>query len=417
MRGRCERTLQLPPHYTIAEEGRAQIIIPRLELYRRPDGVEEPAWAPVFYNPRMVFNRDLSVLTLAAYSETLSPKPVVRVADLLSATGVRAIRYSLEVPRVEKAFAVDRDEEAYRIIRENIRLNNLEDKIVPLKDDANLAALRLKYEYIEPILFTDVDPYGSPAPFLENALRLIGHRGMIAMTATDLAPLTGGRPKVAWRRYFAKLKRGIDGRELGIRTLIAIAARKAAMLEKAVKPILSYYADHYIRVYLLVERGASKADRAMENIGMLYADPYTGYSTTGDLGETPVNPVSGKRLTPVGPLWVSSIGDPELVADMKELLRKTYSYLETRNRIQTLISTLEYEYKIEKPPISVPILGRVLGGQIPPINMLVEELKNLGYMAVRSHIDPQLIRTNAPFREVVDVAATVLHYRSHRASA
>ncbi len=48
----------------ITREGKAYILAPRKELFTRPDGIFEPAWAPIFYNPVMMDNRSLTVLSL-----------------------------------------------------------------------------------------------------------------------------------------------------------------------------------------------------------------------------------------------------------------------------------------------------------------------------------------------------------------
>ncbi|RLF76380.1 tRNA (guanine(10)-N(2))-dimethyltransferase, partial [Thermococci archaeon] len=63
-------------------EGKARILVPKAaRIYD----------APVFYNPAMAFNRDISVLAL----KVIKPEEAL---DALSATGVRGIRYALETP-------------------------------------------------------------------------------------------------------------------------------------------------------------------------------------------------------------------------------------------------------------------------------------------------------------------------------
>ena len=84
--------------YIVINEGKARLKVPNPRKYVRPDGVYEPSWAPVFYNPRQVFNRDISTLALKVLVKTF-PHPV-KVLDALAGTGVRAIRYALEVPEV-----------------------------------------------------------------------------------------------------------------------------------------------------------------------------------------------------------------------------------------------------------------------------------------------------------------------------
>jgi len=48
----------------LIKEGLATLVIPRLDYYRRVDGVVEPAWMPVFYNPQAVLSRDFTSMFL-----------------------------------------------------------------------------------------------------------------------------------------------------------------------------------------------------------------------------------------------------------------------------------------------------------------------------------------------------------------
>lgn len=88
------------------KEGLARILVPKAErIYD----------APVFYNPVMSLNRDISVLAV----KVLGPK---RVLDALSATGIRGIRYALETP-AEEVWLNDISEEAYGLMKKNASLN------------------------------------------------------------------------------------------------------------------------------------------------------------------------------------------------------------------------------------------------------------------------------------------------------
>ncbi len=89
------------------KEGLARILVPKAErIYDAP---------PVFYNPIMSLNRDISVLAV----KVLGPKGVL---DALSATGIRGIRYALETP-AEEVWLNDINEEAYGLMKKNVGLN------------------------------------------------------------------------------------------------------------------------------------------------------------------------------------------------------------------------------------------------------------------------------------------------------
>lgn len=90
----------------------------------------------VFYNPVQEFNRDLSVLVISEFLKNHHRQEGAKIVECLSATGLRSIRYALEVPNVSKIVANDIDPVAVDLIRQNIALNNVGELITPNNADA-----------------------------------------------------------------------------------------------------------------------------------------------------------------------------------------------------------------------------------------------------------------------------------------
>ena len=61
------------------------------------------------------------------------------ILDALSASGLRSLRYALEVPLAGRITANDISEDAYRSICSNISVNRVEDKVSPSLKDARYA--------------------------------------------------------------------------------------------------------------------------------------------------------------------------------------------------------------------------------------------------------------------------------------
>ncbi len=57
------------PNETL-KEGKVTVLVPKLAAYVKDPSDYAPSKAPVFYNPVMEFNRDLSVLAVQAYQRT-----------------------------------------------------------------------------------------------------------------------------------------------------------------------------------------------------------------------------------------------------------------------------------------------------------------------------------------------------------
>ena len=150
----------------------------------------------VFYNPKMKMNRDISVIALNVFQGTRDRDIVV--GDMLSATGIRGIRYCLECKNIKSIIFNDLNPNAIKLINENITLNKIKNATV-LSLDACEALSRYKFL----IDYVDIDPFGSPIQFLDSAARAVSNKGLLGVTATDTAPLSGTYPRAALRKYGA----------------------------------------------------------------------------------------------------------------------------------------------------------------------------------------------------------------------
>jgi tRNA (guanine26-N2/guanine27-N2)-dimethyltransferase len=377
--------------FVVIREGDALLEIPDIELARAPHGFE-PAWLPVFYNPRMEFNRDVSVLALATYIKQLAPHKPIYAVDALSGTGVRAIRYALEVSDINVVHANDIDPLAYDLIKENVRINNLKEKIVVHNEDANTLLINLHRK--EPLLFIDIDPFGSPAPFTQTALHATGHRGLAAFTATDLAVLEGSKSRAARRKYWVHVVKTPESKEIGLRVLLGYIARTAAFNDKRITPLLSFHSGHYYRVFVLVERGARKADKMLEeDVGYLYYCPRS--RRTQYNGECPL----GEKSLAIGPLWVGKLNDADFISNVLRELETEYDKLENKNKIYSFLQLLLTESMVCEKCVfyRLDIIASTLKRNMPKINTVIERLQELGYKATRTHLHPVGIRTDAPY--------------------
>lgn len=381
------------PGQAVVREGKALVYLPRVEdaVYK---GSLEPSWLRVFYNPRMTLNRDLSVAALQAYIDLYAPHKPVNVVEPLTATGVRPVRYALEVEGVGFIYASDIDREAVRLAKLNAESNGASNVLL-FHSDARALLYKLK-TLRTPILVVDIDPFGSPAPFLQAALEALGDRGMIAATATDLAVLEGSKSRAAYRKYWARIVRVPPSKEIAVRVLLGYMARVAASLDKSLHPLLSYYEGHYIRVYALVERGARAADKMLgEHVGYAYHCDDKGY--TG-LVEPPCD-----NAREIGPLWTGGLWD-------KRYLERVYHEASRRRYLQSRDSLLKLlDIIIEEAEVDgfihqrIDALASALRTSMPKRRRLLEALRSMGYNAVRTHFTPVGFRSNAPIEALTRV--------------
>ncbi len=344
------------------------------------------------------------MIVLEAYKRKLSPVPEFHVVEPLTATGVRAVRYAVESPPGGKILAGDIDECAVLLAKANAKLNNVNEKVTVKQGDAGILLLNSPNILGRAPLYIDIDPFGSPAHYLQPAFHVIGIGGIVAATATDLAVLEGSKPRAAIRRYMSRILKVPESKEIGLRVLIAYSARVAASMDKWIKPLLAYYADHYYRVYFQVGRGAKKADSMLEReIGTAYYCPLEKRTYLTD------SPPACKRSAQpieIGPIWRGNLNDINFILNIKSILNE-FNYLETMDRIQRLIEKLECEASLEnKLHLKVEQAASYARSSMPSINTLMSKLASKGYKVCRSHYGPTSIRTNAPYSEVVRLILT-----------
>jgi len=110
----------------------------------------------------------------------------------------------------------------------------------------------------------DVDPFGSPAPFVDAACRSASK--MLCVTATDTAPLSGAHFSAGVRRYSALPMNTEYHAETGIRILIGTIIRELVKYDKSATPVLAHATEHYYRAYLLLDRGAELANACVRSM-------------------------------------------------------------------------------------------------------------------------------------------------------
>lgn len=387
------------PDYVVTLEGKIRLKIPNPAKYLRRDGVYEPSWAPVFYNPKQVLNRDISVLALSISSD--GAEPPIRVIDPLAGTGVRALRYVKEVDKVEVAYVNDISEESYRIILENVKINDLKNRVKVFRTDANALMYMLK-SLGKTFFFVDIDPYGSPAPFIDAGLWVVRNRGVLGVTATDTAPLSGTKWRAGSRRYDARIRRFDVPHYLGLRILLGYIARRAACRDRHIDPLITFVDGHYYRALMRVTRGASEADTMLEeNIGYLLYCSKCGNREISSDGCERACPICGGTMTPLGPLWTGKLVNKDFLRVMKERLNEQFTYLQTHDKIEKLVDQLLIEGEMILKH-SIATAAKYLRINMPKTADVINCLNNLGYRAVKSYYCGHCVSTDAPWKDFLE---------------
>jgi tRNA (guanine26-N2/guanine27-N2)-dimethyltransferase len=339
----------------------------------------------VFYNPVMKVNRDITILLLRQF-------PPMNLCDPLAASGIRSIRFAREL-KYKSITANDLSPRAVVLIKKNMRLNKVKFKVYNC--DANLFLLNSSgFDYI------DIDPFGTSNAYLDAAIKRISRKGILAVTNTDTAALTGTYPKACARKYWSMPKRDYMMHETGLRILIRKIQLVGMQYEKALWPIFSYFKNHYFRIFFQCLKGKELCDGIAEQHGM---------------------------FNDAGPLWLGKLWDGKLVNKIyatliknpkndnslenteynnKKLIKKKIKIINNNQNKNELLKFL----KIIKDESKISAVGFYDMHQIAKNNKLrtmmrkedvIRKIKNKGFKASDTHFSGTGVRTNIPYNKLV----------------
>ncbi len=357
------------PEGVVIHEGSTDILVPETHSSGGPGKIQ----GGVFFNEQMAFNRDISVMLLRAVGRDLT------VADAMTATGSRAVRIANEVKGTEVT-ANDYSADAIPYIDANIRLNGLTNCRASNKD-LHILFTEQSFDYV------DLDPFGSPMPFMQSAIRGCRKKGIMAVTATDTAPLAGAHAPKCRRRYQSEPVRGYMCHEGGLRILMSSLARELAKFDRGMKPLLSFYADHYLRTYVQIEEGAESADRMLDQLGYMEYDM--------DTMERSVS----KHYDPVhklGPFWLGPLHDQEFVSRMDP------SGMATEKRCRKYLDLWTGELDSEVFVYDMSELSSHIKMSPPKLADFIEVLRSNG-KASFTHMAPTSFKTDLPLEQIIEL--------------
>ncbi|XP_014813499.1 PREDICTED: tRNA (guanine(26)-N(2))-dimethyltransferase [Calidris pugnax] len=181
----------------------------------------------------------------------------LRVLEALAASGLRSIRFAKEVPGLRAVVANDFSARAVELMKRNVAFNGVGDLVAPNMADARMLMHQSKAER-EPFDVIDLDPYGSPAPFLDAAVQAVSEGGLLCVTCTDMGVMAGNSAETCYSKYGAVSLKGKFCHEMALRIILHSLDARANVYQRFILPLLSVSADFYIRVFVRVFTGQAK---------------------------------------------------------------------------------------------------------------------------------------------------------------
>jgi len=331
-----------------------------------------------FYNPRMVLCRDIGV----AMTKALDIRDYL---DALSASGIRGMRVACEAG-TEKVTLNDFDPRAVQLMQRNVARNKLDCTIT--EKNANVL---MHQEHFQAI---DLDPFGSPSPYLTAACR--SARSYLFITATDTAPLCGAHLNSGIRKYMARPLRTDYHREMGARILIGLAARELARWDKGTETLLTHVTDHYVRIYLRVIKGAAAADRSLQSMGYVeHCNSCGSFALLQEPRPAGICPHCRSSTTLAGPLWLGGIQEPSVIT-------KALEGDDLADRAKKILAAclMEVDVPMYYDHHRICEKLKITAGKIDDV---ILRLRSLGHKASRTHFTGLGIKTDATLAQVEEI--------------
>ena len=378
----------------IVTEGKVKVLVPKLTAFRKQPSDYAPSKAPVFYNPVMELNRDIAVLAFQTYQRMVNRE--ISICEPLTSSGIRGVRFATEIHGVKEVLISDINEGAFKLAKHNVHLNQLQERITVKYTDANCllschGAPKKRFDIV------DLDPFGSPVPYLDSAIRALRNNSLLAVTATDLAPLCGVHAKACVRKYGGKPLRTEYCHELAVRLLTGCVATLAAKHDIGIRVAFNHSTDHYIRVYAEIAYGAKKADESVKNLGcVLHCFNCLHRETAKDPFAKRVEncPECGSKMDYAGPLWLERIFDKQFC----ELMAKENTRTAFRNsgKIAKLLSLAKEEAEAPATYYVIDKISEKLALPVPSVDVMLQNIRDNGFQAFPTHFSSRGIRTDAP---------------------
>jgi len=351
------------------------------------DGIKFTVPKGVFFNPEMRFCRSMSSLAVGAIGEKLE------LTDAFCATGIRGIRYAKENRNVKKLTFIDIEKAAVNAAKRNAKANKL--KCEAKHGNISKLAFECSADFLE------IDPFGTPSPYLIDGFRFFNPKktAYLSATATDVAVLCGGKTAPCLKNYHSKPMNNEFTHETGLRILIRRIAAVAAEFNMGIEPLISFSEKHYLKTVIRARRSADMAHKSMKSMGHISYCRKCGFRAFSQFPGPCAR--CDKEADFAGPLWLGELHHKPFIKNMRKLnAKRDYS---DKAEIERMLSLMESE--VGMPPFyyNVHMLSKFLGrGEMPKIDVIVSRLKKKGFRAARTHFSKVSIKSDAPYESILE---------------
>jgi tRNA (guanine26-N2/guanine27-N2)-dimethyltransferase len=303
----------------------------------------------------------------------------------------------------------DTNPQAVKTAKQNVKNLGFADRADVIHGDAKVLLMTESRE--KRFDFVDIDPFGTPAPYLSAAVQSISPKGgLLAVTATDMPVLCGVYPKVSLRRYGGFSAKTPYTHEIAVRLLNGFVYSVAGSNDCSLEPLAVLSTDHYIRTWVRIETNRTESNRQVGNLGIIrycigcmHSDVLPLTPKVQDVGfDHKIEGCKG-HIRIAGPLWIGELFSDRFLNTAVKTLETNENENYHRKAPEMLEKMVEETGLTHTPFIDLHALFDL--HNLAPIKnqTIIGKLKEQGYEATRTHFKSTAIRTTATVDEVTRV--------------
>ena len=366
-------------------EGKTKFLVPVGAINEKV-----PPKDPAFFNPKAKLNRDFSVIAYSAFLKNWEGPKIF--LEGLCGIGARGLRVANELSSIENVIVNDLNPKALELSKKSAALNNLKNFQVSENEVCRFLSSFSKRGNRGTIV--DIDPFGSPAKYIDCGIRATMHGGLLSITATDLQVLHGLFRDACKRRYGGVPIKTEYANEIAIRLILGCIRVVAARLDIEIIPLFVESDLHYYRTYLRV---LNRPDQK-ENLGYIMHCKFCGNRKMVHEQKNTCD-VCNADADFAGPLWIGQIFEKKFVESMHN---EVYNHIVEKS-CEKIISKCILES--EKPGTYFTLDEIASKMKVSPLKLdkAISKLESNGFVASPTSLNPTGFRTNARIDEIFKV--------------
>ena len=349
-----------------------------------------PPKEPAFFNPKAKLNRDFSIIAYSAFLKDFDGPKIF--LEGLTGIGARGLRVANEVSNIAQVVVNDLNPNALELAKKSASLNNLQNFQTSENEVCRFLSTFSKKG--ERGTIVDIDPFGSPAKYIDCGIRATMHGGMLSTTATDLQVLHGIFKDACKRRYGGIPVKTEYANEIAIRLILGCIRIIAARLDIEIIPLFVETDLHYYRTYVRI---LNRPDQN-ENIGYVLHCKTCGNRKMINVHESSCD-VCNSEVDLAGPLWIGRLFEKQFLEKMNEQIPV---HLVDKNCEKIILKAI---LESEKPGTYFTLDEIASKMKVSPLKLdkAISKLESNGFLASPTSLNPTGFRTNARIDKILEI--------------